>query len=81
MEFLLMKIVEIMPMRAGSPATPYQIPPEAVAMDEIQAEREATCQTCPSNKNNRCTECCGGVPISTKKRLLASRCEKQLWKR
>ena len=47
---------------------------EIVASAELQAERTAKCAGCEKNVADKCRECCGGVPIAVKVRLIYSRC-------
>ena len=47
---------------------------EIVASAELQAERTAKCGGCEKNVAGQCRECCGGVPIAVKVRLIYSRC-------
>ena len=76
------KNVQILPMLETTPVSParYQIGPEVIADDALQATRQAVCDPCPHNQAGNCRECCGSVPIKTLIRLKASRCARKLWK-
>ena len=76
------KNVQILPMLETTPVSParYQIGPEVIADDALQAARQAVCDHCPHNVGGNCRECCGSVPITVLKRLKASRCARKLWK-